>query len=107
MKSQLKDTHGMSVRIPNETILKMDRLRASHGNRTTQVRKALDTYVNIEAIRPVNQYGVDCDYFRKKLLLVLRDLPSFTHEELEECFRRLHQAAGNSVTQRESINEEV
>lgn len=44
-----------------------------------------------------NRYGVDADYFRKKLHLVLRDFASFKPDELARALFRLGKVADESV----------
>lgn len=47
--------------------------------------------------RPVNRYGVDADYFARKLSLVLRDLADFKPDELARALARLSRTADAAV----------
>jgi hypothetical protein len=78
---------AVSIAMPSEMVVKLDRLPPY--NRTTHVNRAVAAYLEIQGKPSNNAHGVDCDYFRRKLQLILRDLDSFTAEELGVEFGRM------------------
>jgi hypothetical protein len=79
----------ITVDVPAEDIVRM--LPLNKGNRTTTVTLAIKTYLDIQG-RPVNRYGVDCDYLKRKMLRTIRDMEGFTPLELRRTFLELEAA---------------
>lgn len=100
----MKPNHmGIHVVVPVEKVRQMARLNG--GNRTTTVNLAISAYLEVQGPAR-NRYGVDADYFRRKLKQVLRDIDSYTPEELERTLRYLAGTA-HTTDHREALNEEV
>lgn len=97
----MKPNHmAITVAVPVETVARMSRLHK--GNRTTTVNLAISTYLGIQGADK-NRFGVDCHYFREKLLKLVERLDNYTPEELGLALQRLSIAA--SV--RSGIDEKV
>lgn len=100
----MKANHmGIHVVVPVEKVRQMARLNG--GNRTTTVNLAITTYLAIQG-RPVNRFGVDCHYFREKLMQLVERIDNYTPEELARALHSLGHTA-NATDHREALNEEV
>lgn len=79
------------------------------GNRTRAINNAIQLYLDVQG-SPVNRFGVDCHYFREKLLHLVARLDNYTPMELRRAFLQMEATARGAdpmVELRESINEEV
>lgn len=70
---------AVSIAMPSEMVLQLDRLPPY--NRTRHVVNAVATYLEVQG-RPKNRYGIDCDYMRKKMSRIMRDMDDYTPDEL-------------------------
>ena len=50
-----------------------------------------------------NRYGVDVDYFKKNLDMVIRDIDNYTPDELSLAFHRLSEVASNTIHKYEIV----
>lgn len=98
-----KDHLRVTTDVPNENIARM--LRLNRGNRTTTVNAAISLYLDVQG-QSVNRFGVDCHYFREKLLQLVTRIDNYTPEELARALHSLGHTA-NATAEREAINEEV
>lgn len=94
----------MSVWMPSELASRLARLPPY--NRTTHVNNAVRTYLEIQGPAK-NRYGVDCDYFKGKMAVIMRDMGDFTPEELNGALRQLARTAIGFGDEREAINESI
>lgn len=95
----------ITVDVPKEAIVQM--LRLNKGNRTTTVNLAIKAYLEVQGAS-VNSHGVDCDYMRRKLHRLMRDLGSYTPAELRRAFLQLEATVrGASDEEMVVINEAV
>jgi hypothetical protein len=94
---------GICVAVPVDKVARLDRLPAR--NRTTSVNRAIDLYLNVQASSGgANPYGLDSEYFRGKLELIMRDMNSFRPEEMRQALTNL---AGAARDIRGSVNARV
>lgn len=98
-----KDHLRITTDVPNTQVVRM--LRLNRGNRTTTVNAAISLYLDVQG-QPVNRFGVDCHYFREKLLQLVTRIDNYTPEELARSLHSLGHTA-NATEAREAINEEV
>lgn len=104
----MKQGHmGIHIVVPLDNVHALARLDG--GNRTKSVNKAIQLYIDVQG-PDKNRYGVDCHYFREKLLQLVSRLDSYTEYELRRAFLQLEGAVRGEdpfVEMREAINEEV
>lgn len=54
-----------------------------------------------------NEYGLDVDYFKKKLKLVVRDADRYTPDEMARELARLSVAADKKVLKEKEFNKDT
>jgi hypothetical protein len=91
---------GVSVAMPSEMAIALSRLPPY--NRTTHINRAAATYLEVQGPAK-NRHGVDCDYFRRKLAMLARDLGDYTPQELAECLKRLYFVAVDPLVDRDRV----
>lgn len=103
----MKQGHmAVTVAVPYAKVHALAKLDG--GNRTKAVNNAIQTYLDVQGPAR-NRYGVDADYFRRKLLHLVARLDNYTPSELRQAFLQLEGAVRGAdiIDEREAINEQV
>jgi len=84
---------GVSVALLSEHVNRLDRLPPR--NRTRSIADAVELFLDVQD-GPVGQnaYGVDTHYYRGKLRKLIRDMGSYTPQELHNSLKVLAMTAG-------------
>ena len=98
--------HAMSVKVENEVLHRIDRLKI--GNRTQVARRAIGLYTDIMAMTGQNEWGLDVGYARDQLMHLVANLGHYTPGGFRHALSTIASGAdkSSSTCERERINEE-